>query len=336
MGKMNAVMNRLLERKPVFADLINGTVYEGLQILKAEDLQLISGQYGIIRRNEKGKAEALERRGDIRMKANRGTYSVILAAEVQNKVHHAMPVRSMLYEAMEYTKQVQDLEKSHKESGENLAGDSFLSGITETDRLLPVVTTVLYSGKEYEGRKSLMELLRLDGDDEETKYIKKYIPDYKIHVISMGNVEHPEKFNSCLQHIFSMLKYNENKKKLYQYVKNHRKDIQKMDDVEMEAALLLLGEQKRLKCLLEENEREEEPDMCKAIDDLISDGKEAGRQEGIREGIKEGIKEGVRALIETCQELGISRLDTSLRVAEKFLVSDLQAEEYLGKYWHAD
>ena len=50
-----------------------------------------------------------------------------------------------------------------------------------------------------------------------------------------------------------------------------------MDETATLALASVIGEQKRLLKLLEE-EGEEEPDMCKAIDDLIADGEVRGME----------------------------------------------------------
>ena len=76
-----------------------------------------------------------------------------------------------------------------------------------------------------------------------------------------------------------MLKYRKNKKMLYQYVEENREAFKKFDSVEMTAAMVLLGEQKRLAQRMKENE-EEVFDMCEAIDELIEDGRQKGRKEG--------------------------------------------------------
>lgn len=217
MGRQDLSVNQLLERKEIFADLMNGTLFQGQQILRKEELELLSGQSGILY-EEEGKKKSLGRSGDIRMQGNRGTYAVIFSNETQSKVHYAMPVRNMLYDALEYTKQIQQLEKTHKERGDKLTGDEFLSGITKEDRLHPVVTTVFYLGKNWDGCKSLYELLGLEEQTEYMELLREYLPDYKINLIDARNIKEPEKFKTCLQHIFYMLKYNQDKKQLYQYL----------------------------------------------------------------------------------------------------------------------
>ena len=104
--------------KKIFADFVNGIVYHGEQVLKPEGLECISGQPGILYEAASGKICALEQRRDIQMKADMGMYSVIFAEESQIRVHYAMPVRSMLYDALEYVRQIQEIEKGHREREE--------------------------------------------------------------------------------------------------------------------------------------------------------------------------------------------------------------------------
>ena len=285
MGKANLAVNRLLERKEIFADLINGTIFEGKPVLQAAELEMISPHSGIMKKKEKGKAGAIEREGDIRMKAGIGTCIVWFANETQNKVHYAMPVRTMLYDALEYTKQIQDLEKQHKEDGSVLETAELLSGLTKEDRLEPVITTVLYLGESWDGAMSLYDLLKIDLEDPVYEELKEYLPNYRINLLCAADMPHTERFCTCLQHIFNMLKYKEEKELLKEYIEKHRTDLDKMDSVEMMAALVMLGEQKRVEQLLEgKNEEEEEITVCKAIEEMIQDGIEQGIEQGMEQG----------------------------------------------------
>lgn len=74
-------------------------------------------------------------------------------------------------------------------------------------------------------------------------------------------------------------------------------------------------------------------DMCRGLTELIAQGKENGKSEGRIEGRTEGRMEGIRALIETCQDFGISKKDVLLKIAEKFSLSDGDAEKYINEYW---
>lgn len=53
----------------------------------------------------------------------------------------------------------------------------------------------------------------------------------------------------------------------------------------------------------------------------------------VEEAYGEGIEEGVRVLIETCQELGISKEETVSKIKEKSSLSSEVIEELMEKYW---
>ncbi len=90
-----------------------------------------------------------------------------------------------------------------------------------------------------------------------------------------------------------MLRLNEDKEKLYEYVSSHREELDQMDRVEMAAAFAMLGEQKRLKKLVGQQKKSgEEIGMCKAIDDLILDGEKRGEERGEKRGREQGERIG--------------------------------------------
>lgn len=280
MGKVNLAIGQMLERKEIFADLMNGSLFGGRQILKPGDLEAISSRTGVFCKESDGREWALERYGDIRMRAGHETYALILASEIQSKIDYGMPVRNMLYDALEYAKQIQDTEKRHKAAGDVMDENAYLSGMNKEDRLFPVITTVFYTGSEWTGSRSLHELLEWGTGSAWEDSIREYVPDYRLNLIEAGNIEHPEKFQSCLQQIFSMLKYKKDKRKLQSYMREQEEVLKKMDAVEKRALLILMGEQKRLRRFLEEEKGQEGLPMCEAIDELIEDGRNEGREEG--------------------------------------------------------
>ena len=62
-------------------------------------------------------------------------------------------------------------------------------------------------------------------------------------------------------------------------------------------------------------------DMCRAITELIEDGR------------VEGMLIGIKAMIETCNELGMSREDTLRQTVKKFDLVDDVVEGYMAEYW---
>ena len=297
MGVINTEVNAMLERPAVFADLVNGLLHGGEQVLKPEDLTPLPLRYGVIV-EEGGRRKAVEKTGDVRMKAENDIYSVSFFDETQVKVDYGMPVRNMLYDALEYRRQMQELEKEHREKGELKSPEELLSGITKEDRLRPVVNLVLYLGKEWDGSRSLHKMLALDRENEKVKELLPYVADYRLNIIPVRAIKDPESYKSCLQHIFYMLRFNEDKEKLYEYVNSHREELDRMDSVEMAAAFAMLGEQKRLKKLVSRQKKEgKETGMCKAIDDLILDGEKRGREQGEKIGEKRGQERLARLIV---------------------------------------
>ena len=65
----------------------------------------------------------------------------------------------------------------------------------------------------------LHQMLGFDNCPEEAGAIRDFIPNYKINLVTPQSMEDMSVFRTCLQQIFSMVKYNSDKTLLYQYVK---------------------------------------------------------------------------------------------------------------------
>ncbi len=60
---------------------------------------------------------------------------------------------------------------------------------------------------------------------------------------------------------------------------------------------------------------------------------DVGIQKGIERGFAKGVEAGIKALIETCEELQMSKKDAESRVMKKFELEEEQAAAYIEKYW---
>ena len=298
MAEKNLYLNRLLSDPVCFADLVNGVLFGGERQLDPRDLTLVADSSGVVYAGPDGVRRTLERHRDVTMRAGDRQRFAVIALENQADVHYAMPVRSMLYDALDYVDQVRKITQGYRESGEKLTGSELLSGLRKGDRLVPVVTIVLYWGaSDWDGCRSIHELLGF-GDaevDAETEgaagrwpglqNLAKYIPDYQINLVNAADPGELTRFHTHLQQIFSVIKYNRDKDQLYRYIHENREALRRMGETATLALASVIGEQKRLLKLLEE-EGEEEPDMCKAIDDLIADGEARGKAIGEARGLE--------------------------------------------------
>ena len=182
MGKGDTAVNTWFSDKKRFADLFNGTVFQGEQIVEAEKLELEKNNTKELISDKEGHLNNIERNRDIVMKWNDGMNLTILACENQENIHYAMPVRTMLYDGLSYAEQIRQLGKNRKfeNSGE------FLSGMKKDDTLYPIATIVFYYGdQEWDGSTDLYGLLKESNDSKVNRVLKKLIPNYHINLLDM-------------------------------------------------------------------------------------------------------------------------------------------------------
>ena len=207
MGIMNYAINRLLERKDIFADFVNGVLFDGQEQIHPELLEVLSPNSGRLYKDEDNRLHVKEYNGDLRMKASEQYYSLIIVSEPQNKVHYAMPIRMMEYVAMEYRKQLQELESLNKKAGKLSSSAEYLSGIRKEDKITPVVALVLYCDSEHEwdGSYSLHEMIEWGAEPAFEDDMKSYVPDFKLNIIHVANLGKTEVFKTSLHYIFEMV-----------------------------------------------------------------------------------------------------------------------------------
>ena len=160
MGKSDTALSTWLGDERRFADLYNGSVFQGTQMVKAEDLKPEKENFKELIEDKNGILNQIERNRDIVMKWDNGIQLMILACENQEKIHYAMPVRTMLYDSLSYVEQIRGLKKKQGNT-ERITSDEFLSGMKKDDKLCPVSTLVFYYGdKPWDGSVDLHGLLK--------------------------------------------------------------------------------------------------------------------------------------------------------------------------------
>ena len=136
-------------RSEGFADAFNYLIYDGEQVTPAEQLtHLDATQFAIpYREDDEGKPEATQKYRDVlktlAVKTDERCTYLVLGIENQSNVHYAMPVRNMLYDAMQYEKQVRQLAAAHRKKHDAATSDEYLSGMSREDKIAPVITLVI-------------------------------------------------------------------------------------------------------------------------------------------------------------------------------------------------
>lgn len=206
MGKGDVYVKKMLRDPKRFADLFNASMFQGRQVIRHEDLKLMTEENGIMIMDKKGRKQVWHRRRDVKMRMPSGVVLSVLACEIQERVHYAMPVRTLLYDALDYSEQVQKLEQVHRDRKELVNSEEFLSGIKKKDRLEPVITLVFYYGrKDWDGSRSLYELLDINKEDEAARELMKYVPNYWINLVEAAKEEDLERYQSDLHYVLGML-----------------------------------------------------------------------------------------------------------------------------------
>lgn len=276
MGKSNVYMKQWLSDKERFTDFVNGSLFQGRKVFSAESLQKEDTEQGLVIRKPDGEEITVQRYRDICMTAKDGTRVVILACENQEEIHYGMLVRGMLYDALSYVDQINEIRKGRRKNRELKNSAEFLSGLKQSDLLYPVVTLVFYYGeKEWDGKQDLHSLFGIER--EEYKMLKKYVPNYSINLIDPRKFGDLTCFQTDLQMVFGMLKYRKSKEGLLRYVQENRAYFSRIDEESYNALRVLLGSEQSLKAAEEQTGG---IDMCKALDDLYQDGMKKGVEKG--------------------------------------------------------
>lgn len=277
MGRKEHPLVAYYQRNRNFAELIDGWLFRGAghftpEQLSDQDRRLLAGG---------GRNGYRERYRDLCKRAKGASFHLLIGVEHQEHVHYAMPVRMMDYDSLSYITQLAEAADRHESAGD-LTGDEKLSGFSGTDRLLPVISLVLYCGSEpWKGAKSLYELLDFKQMPEE---LRGYVADYPLHILDVCHTadERLMEFPADVCAMFLFFKYKDDPENLM-------RSLSKIPEVRGSTCSAIadcVGE-RRLKKVIK-TEEGGKVKMCKAIDMLIADGEKRGIELGEKRGIELG------------------------------------------------
>lgn len=290
MGKNDIAVKKWLSDKKRFADLFNGTFFNGEQIICPEDLEVVESESAVLFTEKNGKDKGMKRYRDIVMRWKKEIEFVILACENQERIHYAMPVRNMLYDGISYTEQIEELWKVHRDSEEKIkiTEEEFLSHFRKEDVIYPVITIVFYYGnKPWDGSIDIHGMFPKELSMLQKEILEKYVPNYKINLIDLNYLEHLERFQSDLQVIFGMIKYKKKKTKLLDYVEEHRDYFRNIDRDTYYVLGAFIDSKLLLNEITDAESEKEEIDMCEALQEWYNDGVELGKLKMLFRFVKE-------------------------------------------------
>ena len=304
MGVADKETKAYMRENEIFADAFNFFLYDGAQKIQPGRLRELDTTelIQLPGTDKKQLSEVIQKYRDVlksvvMMQDEKASY-LLLGIENQTEVHYAMPVRNMLYDAMQYGKQVSELAADHgKHRAElKMTGAEYLSGFLKTDKLLPVITLVIhFSAAEWDGAKSLHEMMEWPD-----AHLKEYVQDYKIQLIDPAKIrpEEFEKFSTSLREVLECIKYSKDKKKLRKLVENNPRMTMEVNAARVVQAVT--GTKFRI------SEETEVVDMCQAIDEMVEDGIKEGIEKGKLEALENLLKKGTISIQDAADCMAMS------------------------------
>ena len=305
MGKIDQLTNEYMSDKARFADVFNYFVYDGRQVLSPEYLHELSTVEQVFPYGKDGKFQKAQRFRDVLKNAcvmtdeQERTY-ILLGLENQSYIHYAAPVKDMLYDAMNYTRQAESISSVHRKRKDMATSSEFLSGFNKDDRLRPVITLMIYwSDKEWDGKLSLHEII--DFSDER---LKPFVPDYRVNLLSPSSIDDFAQFRTELGEVFEFIKCSGDKAALTTLL-NDNAEFRQLDRASAEVINEVTG------LNLDFTMEGEKVDVCKAIEQIRKEAIE----EGDKYGEEKGILNSIRNLMETTSWTAQAAMD-ALKIPE--------------------
>jgi len=214
----------------------------------------------------------------------KGRYVSIFVLENQSYVDYRMVLRVMESEVIGYDKQRKECYAVKRKNKVRFDKHEYLSRMEKGQKLIPIITLVLYVGKDklWDGARSLHEMLELDDE------LKPFVNDFKLNLFDYHDYKDFSMFKTENRLLFEMLANARDKKKMIGVLRRHSHSGE-VDEVSARTILGVLNVKADLAKIRKKDEQGREVyDMCQAFEDYKEDGRKIGLKQGRKEGKKEG------------------------------------------------
>ena len=320
---------RFYENRRRYADLVNGYLFHGEQVVTEEDIKELDsrvvGEKNGTRKNGKQFGQVYR---DMVRKLIFGMNFAIIAIENQNLVHYAMPIRILYGEALTYQRQVEQIQKRHREKKNLKAEAEFLGSFSKEDRIPSVISLVIYYGEDpWDGAADVYDLLDMTGIPEE---MKSLVNHYPIHILDVHRFENTERFQTDIREVFEFIQCANDKEKLKNFIELRKDKLKDMEEDACDVIEAITNTQSL--SFRDERYRSEKGgiNMCKALEDWGKELEEIGLQRGQERGLKQGREQGLQQGLQQGREQGLQQgLQITSAALFKFGVS---VEEFAMEY----
>lgn len=302
MGQKDLYESDFYEDKVRFADVFNGVLFEGNEVVKPEELEEIDSVQVSLQNRKTGKKVICDK-----IRKWKGKYVSIMVLENQSYVDYGMVFRVMETEAIGYGKQRKERFLAKRRVKEKFGSEEYLSQMKKGDKFTPIITLVLYLGKDkmWDGETSLHGMLELEEE------LRPYVNDFKLNLFDYHDYENFDMFKTENRLLFEMLSCGKDKKKMQQLLREE-KEYSEVDEESAKAIFGILGVGLNLeKIRKQDKDGRERYDMCQAIEDMRRDERQEGRREGALDMALKNVKNLMKNQKVTCEEamnmMGISK-----------------------------
>ncbi len=263
MNKKDITEKNLEEYNDVFADILNGVIFRGEQVVKEDELidQPTRSSY-------RAKGENHEQFRDIaKIWKQMNIRIAFFGLENQTGIDPAMPLRILNYDAAVYRGQIRKEKKKNQ----------------ELSKFYPVITLVIYFGeKPWDGPRSLSDCLDIPAG------LADFVSDYQIHVVDIYRLSEEEldRFHSDFEII---AKFLNGMRKDVNYKGPEKVITHTEETLDLISAITGDARFTEYTDVTEGGEHK----MCTYIDQLLEKGRNQGKAEGKIEGKAEGMAEGM-------------------------------------------
>ncbi|MGN0168437.1 MAG: Rpn family recombination-promoting nuclease/putative transposase [Acetatifactor sp.] len=295
MGQKDLTQKNLESFPDVFADIVNALLYEGKQVLEPDKLQSAPTETIYL-----GKKGCLRNQFHDVSKYEMQGEAIKLQYTIENEINpnQGLILRKMGYEGAVYREQWD----------------------RKTGVIYPVISLVLYWGKN---RKRIKGSIRALFKKELPEEIMQYIDDAKLFFYDMRRLpgEVRERFQSDMRIVVDYLAEGKDYQPTRQSIVHLKEFLRLMKEISGDVRY------EEILSHLENNQNFEQGGltMCELLDKY--------ENRGIQKGIQKGMQKGIKALVETCQEFGLTQAETAGRIIQKFSISQDESMRCTQKYW---
>ena len=205
MGQEDLYQSDFYEDNNRFSDVFNGVLFHGKDVMKPEELETEDSVMVSVRGTRKGKKVICDK-----IRRWKGRYVSLLILESQSYVDYRMILRVMEAEVMGYDKQRKEAYQLRRSNKEKFDRHEYLSRMKRDQKFVPIITLIIYVGKNrlWDGARHLHELL--DVDEE----IRPFVNDYRLNLFDYHDYKNFHMFKTENRLLFQALSGGNSKKRM--------------------------------------------------------------------------------------------------------------------------